>query len=224
MIKYTSDDVLIIVYNVFMNAKLLKKIPSNVTCIGVSKKRSLNEIQEAFNHGIKHFGENKAQELLTKVSLDQLWEWHFIGHLQTNKVKSILPYITCIHSVDSRKLLDVIEKEAKDINKIIQVFLQLNLTLEDSKYGMSEDELFNLIKIQEHYPHCLFKGIMVMGPTSQDLNLTRQVFEKAQLISNQIKKHSPHMNCLSMGMSDDFEIAIEYGATHVRLGRILFEE
>lgn len=207
-----------------MNEKLIKTLPPEITCIGVSKKRSLNEIQEAFNHGIKHFGENKAQELLSKATHDQPWEWHFIGHLQTNKVKSILPFVSCIHSVDSKKLLGVIEKEASIINKTIQVLLQLNLTQEDSKYGMSDGELFDLISLQEHYPHCLFKGIMVMGPTSQDLNLTRQVFEKAQLISNHIKKHSPHMDWLSMGMSDDFEMAIKYGATHVRLGRILFEE
>lgn len=207
-----------------MNEKLIKTLPPHITCIGVSKKRSLNDIQEAFNHGIKYFGENKAQELLSKATHDQPWEWHFVGHLQSNKVKSILPFISCIHSVDSMKLIDVIEKEASRINKTIKVLLQLNLTLEDSKYGMSEDELFNLIKLQEHYPHCLFKGIMVMGPTSSDLDLTKHVFEKAQSISNQIKKHSPHMDWLSMGMSDDFEIAIKYGATHVRLGRILFEE
>jgi pyridoxal phosphate enzyme (YggS family) len=207
-----------------MNEKLIKKLPHHVTCIGVSKNRSLNEIQEAFDYGIKYFGENKAQELLSKATHDQPWEWHFIGHCQTNKVKSILPFISCIHSVDSKRLLDVIEKEASSINKIIQVLLQINLTLEDSKYGMIEAEVFNLIKLQEHYPHCLFKGIMVMGPASLDLDLTHQVFEKAQNISTQIKKHSPHMDWLSMGMSDDFEVAIKYGATHVRLGRILFEE
>lgn len=207
-----------------MNSKLLKKLPSNVICIGVSKNRSLSEIQEAFDLGVTIFGENKAQELLSKVSTNQPWEWHFIGHLQTNKVKSILPYVSCIHSVDSKKLLDVIEKEVSKINMIVQVCLQLNLTLEDSKYGMSEEEVFELINLQDNYPHCLFKGIMVMGPTSQDVEITHQVFEKAQLISKQIKKHSPHMNWLSMGMSDDFEIAIKCGSTHVRIGRILFEE
>jgi PLP dependent protein len=224
MKEYTSDVRLIFVYNVIMNSKLITTLPSNVTCIGVSKKRSLSDIHNAFNQGITIFGENKAQELLSKVSNDQPWEWHFIGHLQTNKVRNILPYVSCIHSVDSKKLLDVIEKEASKISKIIQVCLQLNLTLEDSKYGMNEAEVFELIKDQELYPHCLFKGIMVMGPTSLDLELTHQVFEKAQLLSSEIKKHSPHMNWLSMGMSDDFEIALKYGTTHIRLGRILFEE
>lgn len=207
-----------------MNEKLINKLPSHVTCIGVSKNRSLNEIQKAFDFGITHFGENKAQELLTKATFDQPWKWHFIGHCQTNKVKSILPFISCIHSVDSKKLLDVIEKEASKIDKVIQVFFQLNLTLEETKYGMSEEELFELIKRRVDYPHCLFKGIMVMGPTSQDFGLTQQVFERAQRINTQLKNHSPAITCLSMGMSDDYELAIKYGSTHIRLGRILFEE
>jgi PLP dependent protein len=207
-----------------MNQKLIQSLPSNITCIGVSKHQPLEKIEKAYSFGIRDFGENKVQELLTKIELHQPWRWHFIGHLQSNKVRLLLPHIYMIHSVDSIKLCEVIEHEAARIHKTIPILLQLNLTQEESKYGLDEASMNNLIENQEHYPHLQFKGIMVMGPTSNDEKHTKKVFEQAYRIHQENIKKSPHMDILSMGMSNDYKWAIEKGATHIRLGRLLFEE
>jgi pyridoxal phosphate enzyme (YggS family) len=207
-----------------MNQKLLQSLPTHITCIGVSKHQSLDTIKKAYSFGIHDFGENKVQELLTKTESNQPWRWHFIGHLQTNKVRLLLPYVYMIHSVDSIKLCEVIEKEASRIQKTIPILLQLNLTHEISKYGLDESTMKYLIQNQDQYPHLQFKGIMVMGPTSNDEFHTKAVFDQAFKIHQDNIKNSPHMNILSMGMSDDYHWAIERGATHIRLGRALFEE
>lgn len=207
-----------------MKTLLLNSIPQHVVCVAVSKHRSIQEIEALNACGVTDFGENKVQELLSKAKIGQPWKWHFVGHLQTNKVKALLPWVALIHSVDSIKLLKVIDDEAKKLNMIVSVLLQLNLTKEESKYGMDEETLNEIIHHQDDYPNVKMLGIMVMGPSSGDLNETKAVFHEASLISQRIQKNSPHMTILSMGMSDDYTIALEYDATHLRLGRILFEE
>lgn len=207
-----------------MNEKLIASLPKHITCIAVSKNQSIEKIKLAHSKGIFDFGENKVQELLSKVEVNQKWQWHFIGHLQTNKVRQLLPWISMIHSVDSTKLCHVIEKEAARINKTIPILLQLNLTNEASKFGMSINEATELLSKQEYFRHLEFKGFMIMGPTSGDEQFTKSVFDQAYNIFKSSQKNSPHIDVLSMGMSDDYLWAIERGATHIRLGRILFEE
>jgi pyridoxal phosphate enzyme (YggS family) len=207
-----------------MNKQLIFTLPSHIICIGVSKHQPIEKIEKAYALGIHDFGENKVQELLTKANDQQLWRWHFIGHLQTNKVRQLLPWVYLIHSVDSIKLCETIEKEASKINKEVSILLQLNLTEEKSKYGLDVSTMNFLIQTQNQYPHLRFRGIMVMGPTSKDESHTKEVFETAQQIHLENQKNSPHMNILSMGMSDDYHWAIERGATHIRIGRRLFEE
>jgi PLP dependent protein len=214
----------VLFYNDVMNKQLLSSLPSHITCIGVSKNQTLEMIKKAYDFGVYDFGENKVQELITKVETDQPWRWHFIGHLQSNKVRQLLPFVYMIHSVDSIKLCEIIEKEASKIKKVIPILLQLNLTNESSKYGLDEKTMKILINSQDRFPHLLFKGIMVMGPTTSDEKHTKEVFEKAYHIHLENQKNSPHMDILSMGMSDDYIWAIERGATHIRIGRRLFEE
>ncbi len=211
-------------YNEGMKTSLLNSIPQHVVCVAVSKHRSIQEIEALNVLGVTDFGENKVQELLNKAKVGQPWKWHFIGHLQTNKVKALLPWVALIHSVDSMKLLKVIDQEARKLELVVSVLLQLNLTNEVSKYGMDEGTLNEIIELQDDFPNVKMKGIMVMGPSSGDREETRAVFNHASKISQRIQKNSPHMNVLSMGMSDDYTIAIENNATHIRLGRILFEE
>jgi len=211
-------------YNEGMKTSLLNSIPQHVVCVAVSKHRSIQEIEALNVLGVTDFGENKVQELLNKAKVGQPWKWHFIGHLQTNKVKALLPWVALIHSVDSMKLLKVIDQEARKLELVVSVLLQLNLTNEVSKYGMDEGTLNEIIELQDDFPNVKMKGIMVMGPSSGDREETRAVFKHASKISQRIQNNSPHMNVLSMGMSDDYTIAIENNATHIRLGRILFEE
>lgn len=224
MDHHTSDETKVLNYNGGMKTSLLNSIPQHVVCVAVSKHRSIQEIEALNVLGVTDFGENKVQELLSKAKIGQPWKWHFIGHLQTNKVKALLPWVSLIHSVDSMKLLKVINNEAKKLGIVVSVLLQLNLTHEVSKYGMDEATLNEIIERQDDYPNVKMLGIMVMGPSSGDLEETRTVFHQASLISQRIQKTSPHMTVLSMGMSEDYLIALEYNATHIRLGRILFEE
>jgi len=221
---HTSDELVVLNYNNGMKTSLFNSIPSHVICVAVSKHRSVQEIEALNVLGVADFGENKVQELLSKAKVGQPWKWHFVGHLQTNKVKVLLPWVSLIHSVDSMKLLKVIDQEAKKMDIVVSVLLQLNLTREASKYGMDEETLEEIIKHENDFPNVKIKGLMVMGPSNGDHEATRAIFQQASLISQRIQKNSPHMNVLSMGMSDDYTIAIENNATHIRLGRILFEE
>lgn len=207
-----------------MNTSLILSLPPHITCIGVSKNQTLQDIQMAYTLGIRDFGENKVQALQSKASPSQPWNWHFIGHLQTNKVRSLLPLVTMIHSVDSEKLAHVIEKEAAKIGKTIAILLQVNLTHESTKFGFRESDIHVMLAKQDEFPHLNFKGLMVMGPTKVDEHLTKTVFDQASTLFASIKAKYPHCDVLSMGMSDDYLWAIERGATHIRLGRILFEK
>lgn len=215
---------MLLFYNTPMNTSLLTQLPNHITCIGVSKNQSLQNIQKAFELGIVNFGENKVQELLRKCSPQQPWNWHFIGHLQTNKVRVLLPWVTLIHSVDSLKLVHVIEREAKRIEKPTAILLQVNLTQEPTKFGLSIEDMHHILANQIAFPHVIIKGLMVMGPTSNDEQLTKAIFDHAFTLFTAIKEKHPHCDILSMGMSDDYMWAIERGATHIRLGRNLFKE
>ena len=201
----------------------IQQLQKKVTVIAVSKNRSREQIEQLYHEGITVFGENKVQQLLSKAQPDDPWQWHFIGHLQTNKVKEVVARCTLIHSVDSIRLLNEIDKQAEKISKIMDILVQINLSDEDSKYGCTRAEVDDLINIASHCANVRLRGIMVIGPLSEDKERTEKVFQEARLWFNKIKNADPDIDVCSMGMSGDYKSAIENGSTMVRIGTMLFE-
>ena len=203
--------------------EFIEQLKEKVTVVAVSKKRSRNEIEQLFHEGISVFGENKVQELMIKANPDDPWQWHFIGHLQTNKVKDVVSRCSLIHSVDSVRLLHEINKQAAKIGKVIEILIQINLTLEESKFGCSREEVFVLLEQTDRLSHLCLRGIMIMGPLSEENRSTEAVFKEAKQWFEEIKKTHPSIDILSMGMSGDYRLAIDCGSTMVRIGTLLFE-
>jgi PLP dependent protein len=201
----------------------------NVTLVAVSKTKPVEDIMALYALGHRNFGENYVQELVEKAEqLPKDIRWHFIGHLQSNKVKYIAPFVHLIHGVDSEKLLKEINKQAAKFNKVIDVLLQIHIAKEETKFGLDEEELnliisqFENLKI-ENTRVC---GLMGMASFSEDMNLVRNEFQFIKNLFDKSKPsftihHSP-FTILSMGMSSDYKIAIEEGSTMVRIGSLLF--
>lgn len=208
-----------------------KTLPDNVLLIAVSKTKPESDILEAYNAGQRVFGENKVQELVTKAqNLPGEIKWHFIGHLQTNKVKQVLPYTSLIHAVDSLRLMKEIDKEAGKIKKQARCLLQFHIASEESKFGFSleeAEEIFQNNPLQE-FLNIEFCGVMGMATFTDNLSLVRKEFKTLFDIYQSLKKKyfvdSTSFSEISMGMSDDYKIAIEEGATMIRIGSSLFGE
>lgn len=196
-----------------------------VLCV-VSKTRSFEEIMTYYEAGERVFAENRAAELKKKAAvLPSDIQWQFIGHLQTNKVRMIMPYVSCIQSLDSRRLADEIEKAAAGINRTIDVLLEFHIAEEDTnKTGASEEDAFSLLAYCRALSHLCVKGIMVMGPHTDDVERIRAVFEKARTLFEALRAEYPDLTVLSMGMSSDYETALSCGSTMIRIGTMLFEE
>lgn len=204
-------------------------IPENVKLIAVSKTMPVELIQEAYDKGQRVFGENKPQELRDKFEImAKDIQWHFIGHLQTNKVKYIAPFVYLIHSVDSIKLLNEINKEAIKNNRIINCLLQIDIAHEDTKFGLLEQEAKDLLLSEEYKSMKNIKicGLMGIGSITDDENQTRKEFKNLKEIFTHLKdeffKTDISFCEVSMGMSSDFSIAIEEGTTIVRVGSSIF--
>ena len=206
-----------------MDNKIKELIKENkIKILGASKTKSKEDIYKLYNEGIKIFGENYVQELKEKYEENLPFEFHFIGKLQTNKIKDIVPRVTLIHSVSRTKELKEIQKECLKLNKKMNILIELHLTNEDTKNGVSLNDLDNLIKEIDNYPNIILKGFMTMGPLSENIKETEEVFIKAQKIYLKYKEIIPSIDTLSMGMSSDYKLAIKYGSTLIRLGTILF--
>lgn len=208
-----------------MNVDELKQqYPLLKTVIAVSKTHPIERIREVHASGFCDFGENKAQELKQKAGGIEGVTWHFIGHLQTNKVKDVVDVVSWIHSVDSVKLLKEIEKQAAKINKPIHVLMQINLTGETSKSGLKKEEIESFLKEALLCKYATLRGIMVIGPTTDDQQRIRETFKEAKSIQIGIQKNIPSFQECSMGMSHDYRIALEEGATMIRIGTLIFGE
>lgn len=210
---------------------IINGIPANVKLVVISKTRSISEILEVYNAGHRLMGENKAQELAGKYGqLPDDIQWHMVGHLQTNKVKYIAPFVSMIHSVDSVKLLKTINKEAQKNNRIIDCLLQVHIAMEESKFGFSENEIAGLTKVldQEEFKSVRIRGLMGMATFTNDLNQVRTEFRILAGLFEKLKvtalNSSESFNELSMGMSGDYMIAVEEGSTIVRIGSRIFGE
>lgn len=210
----------------------IRRIAGNqARLVAVSKTQPVERILEAYQTGQRIFGENKAQELIAKAPLlPEDIEWHFIGHLQRNKVKAVLPHLAMIHGVDSLRLLKEINKEAARLDKKIPCLLQFHIAEEESKFGLNYEEAVELLSSDAYrqMQHIVIAGVMGMATFTEDQTLIRrefrslfQVFEKLQA---QFFVTSPSFREISMGMSNDYEIALEEGATLLRLGSVIFGE
>ncbi len=200
-----------------------------VTLIAVSKTKPSSMIEEAASAGIVHFGENKVQEMSEKsqVLCDLPIQWHMIGHLQKNKVKKAVSIATLIHSVDTVSLAYEINKEAAKINKVQDVLLEVNLAGEESKFGLTADEVLPTIREISTLKNVRIRGLMTVAPYTDEPETNRCYFRQMKQLAVDINAENIDnisMDILSMGMSGDYEIAIEEGATHVRIGSKIFGE
>ena len=205
------------------------KLPDGVKLVAVSKFHPVEELAEAYEAGQRLFGENRAQELVAKApQLPKDIRWHFIGHLQKNKVRAIMPHVTVIESVDSVELLKLIEKEAARINRTVEVLLQLHVAQEETKCGFSVDEVLEAGEAGELtcYPHVRVCGVMAMASLTDDMEQVAREFDTVRRTYLTLKDgpfdESEDFNQLSMGMSDDWKVAVNYGATLVRIGTAIF--
>jgi len=200
-----------------------------VTLIAVSKTKPVEDIQVLYDAGHRDFGENYVQELVQKHAvLPKDIRWHFIGHLQSNKVKMIAPFVHLIHGVDSIKLLEVIDKEGKKLNQKINCLLQVHIAQEETKYGLDLQEARQVAAsyfLEKKYENVELSGLMGMASFSDDLSLVEQEFKSLKKLYDeihQVHKNAAHFNILSMGMSGDYMLAIDNGSTMVRVGSLLF--
>lgn len=204
----------------------IKNACGKTKIIVVSKKRTTEEIMSYYHAGVRDFGENRVQDLIEKAKvLPQDIHWHFIGHLQRNKVKAVLPYVTMIHSVESRELLKVLDKEASLLNKKIDILIQFNIAEEKTKTGLNANEAEEFVKEALSYPNLNIKGIMCMGPHVENEEEIERCFHEAYQLKEKLAAQfgEEHFSELSMGMSSDWQLALNQGSTMLRIGTILFE-
>ncbi len=209
--------------------EVLNTIPDSVSLVAVSKTKPIDSILEVYNQGQRIFGENKVQEMTSKYEvLPKDIKWHLIGHLQTNKVKYIAPFVSLIHSVDSLKLLKEINKEAKKNNRIIDCLLQFHIAQEETKFGLNIDEAKDILESNEfiEMENVSIVGVMGMASFSDNIEQVRDEFRilenSFQILKSHYFKFNDNFKEISMGMSGDYLIAIEEGSTLVRVGSLIF--
>lgn len=215
--------------NIESNIKRISAtLPEGVTLIAVSKYHTIEEIEQAYNAGQRHFGESKAQDLRIKQqALPSDISWHFIGHLQSNKIKYIVPFIHLIHSIDSLQLLQEVNRQAGKQNRVIPCLLQIHIAQEDSKFGFTPGECRAMLDSGEwrELKNVEICGLMCMASNTDDSEQIRQEFKTVKELFNYIKERyfaNKRFNILSAGMSEDYTIAIEEGSTHIRIGSDIF--
>ena len=208
---------------------IIRQLPGGVKLVAISKTKTDEEIMEVYDCGHRVFGESKAQELAPKQErLPKDIEWHMVGHLQTNKVKYIAPFVSLIHSVDSLKLLKTINKEGKKNHRVIDCLLQMHIAEEDTKYGLDYEEVSQILDSEEYkaMQNVRIKGLMCMATFTDDTQQIRREFSQLAHYFEKVKdtwfKDTAYFNERSMGMSDDFLIAVEQGSTMVRVGSSIF--
>lgn len=199
-----------------------------VTLIAVSKTKPISMLMEAYDCGQRIFGENKVQEIMDKYEqMPDDVQWHMIGHLQRNKVKYIVDKVSMIHSVDSLRLAETIEQEAAKKNVVVPVLVEVNVAQEESKYGLSPEEVLPFLEKVADYSHLQVQGLMTIAPFVENPEENREVFHKLRKLSVDIREKNINnitMSVLSMGMTGDYQVAVQEGATMVRVGTGIFGE
>lgn len=203
--------------------KILNSLQENQNVIGASKTRTREEIIEAYKLGIKHFGENYVQELVAKQRNDDPFTWHFIGRLQTNKIKDIVSRVNLIHGVYRLKEVQEIDKQSKKINKISNILIEVNLVEDDETHGgIRKEELDCFIKSCLDYQNVKVVGFMVIGPNTSSLEEIENIFAQGEKLFLKYQAIYPCIKELSMGMSQDYELALKHRATYIRIGTNIF--
>lgn len=214
--------------NIEKACKAVGRDPSEVTLVAVSKTKPVSALKEAYDADARVFGENKVQEIVDKYEqLPTDIQWHMIGHLQRNKVKYIIDKVAMIHSVDSVRLAQTIEQEAAKKNVRIPVLIEVNVAQEESKFGLKMEEVLPFLETISEYPHLEVKGLMTIAPFVENPENNRKVFRELKKLSVDIDAKNINnitMSVLSMGMTGDYEVAVQEGATMVRVGTGIFGE
>ena len=203
------------------------QLPNHVTLVAVSKTKPVADLMEAYEAGQRIFGENKIQEMTDKWEvMPKDIEWHMIGHVQTNKVKYMVPYVSLIHGVDSLKLLLEINKQAAKNNRVIDCLLQVYIAEEESKFGLDEVELKEILKLvqndNDNFKNIRIVGLMGMATFTENKNQIEKEFKHLKAIFDKHKTQNSELQTLSMGMSGDYQLAISCGSTMVRIGSSIF--
>lgn len=205
--------------------KIISQLPENVRLVAVSKTKPVADLMEAYNAGQRIFGENKIQEMTEKwEEMPKDIHWHMIGHVQSNKVKFMAEYVSLIHGVDSLKLLQEIDKQAKKHNRIIDCLLQMYIADEETKFGLDENELDEILNSSEFkaLQNIKIVGLMGMATFTENQNQIKKEFQNLKTIFDKFKIHNSQFTILSMGMSGDYQLAIECGSTMIRIGSSIF--
>lgn len=225
MLSYNLEEVK---NKISITAQKAGKSEKEITLIAVSKTKPVSMLQEVYDLGVRDFGENKVQEIMEKYALlPSDIRWHMIGHLQRNKVKYIIDKVSLIHSVDSLRLAEEIDKEAKKHQLIMPILIQVNIAEEESKFGLSSLEILEEIKKISRLSHVRIKGLMTVAPFVENGEDNRKYFKLMKQLSVDIMKENIDnvcMDIISMGMTGDFQTAIEEGSTMVRIGTAIFGE
>lgn len=214
--------------NIEEACRAVNRDPGEVTLISVSKTKPVSMLQEAYDAGSRDFGENKVQEIMDKYpQLPSDIRWHMIGHLQRNKVKYIVDKVALIHSVDSLRLAETIENEAAKHNVTVPILIEVNVAQEESKFGLKTEEVLSLVESVAALPHINIKGLMTIAPYVEDPEENRGIFRQLNKLSVDIAAkniNNVNMSVLSMGMTGDYQVAVQEGATMVRVGTGIFGE
>lgn len=211
---------------------LRKELPSNVKLVAVSKFHPASAVMEAYDAGQRVFGESRPQELAAKAAaLPSDISWHFIGHLQTNKLKLVLPVVSMVESVDSVHLLDAMEKWGRENSRVTEALVEMHIASEETKQGFSREEILSLLPHLQEYPHVRISGMMGMATFTDDMAVVRHDFSELVSLRDEIRRHisdypglPADFGTLSFGMTHDYRIAVEMGADIVRIGTLIFGE
>ena len=207
--------------------RIISDIPENVKLVAISKTKSAEDIMMAYETGQRVFGENKIQEMSAKYEdLPKDIKWHMVGHVQSNKIKYMAPYVDLIHGIDSLKSIKILNKEGVKNNRILNCLLQLKISKEESKFGLGEKQFKEIIYSDEYkeMKNVKIKGLMAMASNTNEKSIIRSEFVHAKKIFDEINNGDKSFEILSMGMSNDYKIAIECGSNMIRLGSLIFGE
>lgn len=205
--------------------KIKKQVGDNVLVVAVSKTKSIDCIKRAYQIGHRDFGENKVQEMTSKFNqLPKDINWHMIGHIQTNKVKYLAPYVSLIHSLDSLRLAKEIDKQAVKNKRVIECLIQYRISSEETKFGLNENEVLEIIELKDNFKGIKIIGLMGMASFVDDQNIIDNEFKKLKILFDKIKLSNKKFKIISMGMTLDYNLAIKNGSNMIRIGSKIFGE
>ena len=205
--------------------KIKKQVGDNVLVVAVSKTKSIDCIKRAYQTGHRDFGENKVQEMTSKFNqLPKDINWHMIGHIQTNKVKYLAPYVSLIHSLDSLRLAKEIDKQAVKNKRVIECLIQYRISSEETKFGLNENEVLEIIELKDNFKGIKIIGLMGMASFVDDQNIIDNEFKKLKILFDKIKLSNKNFKIISMGMTLDYNLAIKNGSNMIRIGSKIFGE